>query len=74
LNKRIEFLYDRDHLLGHAYFLSLKEQPTLENLNTIMYDKIIPLLQEYFHDDWEKIQLILGDKIIISENVTAHDL
>jgi hypothetical protein len=74
LNKRIEFLYDRDHLLGHAYFLHLREQPTLENLNTIMYDKIIPLLQEYFHDDWEKIQLILGDKIIISENVTAHDL
>jgi 5-methylcytosine-specific restriction protein B len=59
LNKRIEFLYDRDHLLGHAYFLPLKKEPTLEKLNSIMLDNIVPLLQEYFHDDWEKIQLVL---------------
>lgn len=61
INNRIELLYDRDHLLGHAYFLSLEKEPTLEKLNSIILDNIIPLLQEYFHDDWEKIQMILWD-------------
>ena len=74
LNKRIEFLYDRDHLLWHAYFLSLKKEPSLEKLNHIVLDKIIPLLQEYFHDDWEKIQLVLWDWIIKSEMVSVKDL
>lgn len=61
INDRIELLYDRDHLLWHAYFLPLKGDSSLEKLNSIMLDNIIPLLQEYFHDDWEKIQMILGD-------------
>ena len=74
INKRIEFLYDRDHLLWHAYFLPLKAEPTLEKLNSIMTDNIIPLLQEYFHDDWEKIQLVLWDWIIKSEMVSVKDL
>lgn len=61
INKRIEYLYDRDHTIGHAYFTSLKESPTLEALEGIFKNKIIPLLQEYFYDDWEKIQMVLGD-------------
>lgn len=61
INDRIELLYDRDHLLWHAYFLPLKDDNSLEKLNSIMLDNIIPLLQEYFHDDWEKIQMILWD-------------
>lgn len=61
INKRIEYLYDRDHTIGHAYFISLKETPTLEALDGIFKNKIIPLLQEYFYDDWEKIQMVLGD-------------
>lgn len=73
-NKRIEFLYDRDHLLWHAYFLPLKEEPTLWKLNHIVLDKVIPLLQEYFHDDWEKIQLILWEGLIYSENLIASDI
>ena len=60
-NQRVEYLYDRDHTIGHAYFISLKDNPTLEELENIFKNKIIPLLQEYFYDDWEKIRLVLGD-------------
>ena len=74
VNKRIEFLYDRDHLLGHAYFLQLKDDPSLERLSHIVLDKIIPLLQEYFHDDWEKIQLVLWKWLIHSEEIVASDI
>lgn len=58
MNQRIEFLYDRDHTIGHSYFIGIKDYPTL---CTIFQNKIIPLLKEYFYDDWEKIQLVLGD-------------
>ena len=63
INKRIEYLYDRDHTIGHSYFLSLKNDPapTQEKLDNIFRNKIIPLLQEYFYNDWEKIQIVLGD-------------
>lgn len=61
INERIEYLYDRDHTIGHAYFMSLKQTPTLKVLEGIFKNKLIPLLQEYFYDDWEKIQMVLGD-------------
>jgi 5-methylcytosine-specific restriction enzyme B len=61
INQRVEYLYDRDHTIGHAYFMSLKENSSLEELENIFKNKIIPLLQEYFYDDWEKIRLVLAD-------------
>jgi 5-methylcytosine-specific restriction protein B len=61
LNRRIEVLLDREHTVGHSYLLPLKASPTMETLASIFRDKIIPLLQEYFYDDYEKIQLALGD-------------
>ncbi|HNZ53778.1 MAG TPA: AAA family ATPase, partial [bacterium] len=61
INERIEFLYDRDHTIGHAYFIKLKNNPDYKELCSIFADKIIPLLQEYFYEDWEKIQIVLGD-------------
>ncbi|WP_234400117.1 McrB family protein [Campylobacter concisus] len=61
INERIEYLYDRDHTIGHAYFMSLKSDTDIEELALIFKNKILPLLQEYFYDDWEKIRLVLGD-------------
>ncbi len=64
INERISYLYDRDHQIGHAYFISLKDAKIKDmkaELDSIFRNKIIPLLQEYFYDDWEKIQMVLGD-------------
>ena len=61
LNKRIAVLYDREHTIGHAYFMPLKASPTVEALAEIFTNNIIPLLQEYFYEDYEKIRLVLGD-------------
>ena len=63
MNKRIEFLFDREHTIGHAFFMSLEKEGanTIENLALIFKNSIIPLLQEYFYEDYEKIRLVLGD-------------
>ena len=61
MNQRIAVLYDREHTIGHAYLLPLKDDPSMETLGRIFEDKIFPLLQEYFFDDYGKIRLVLGD-------------
>lgn len=61
MNKRIEALYDREHTIGHAFFIPLRDDPSIENLSSIFSGKIIPLLAEYFFEDWQKIRLVLGD-------------
>ena len=61
INERIEVLYDREHMIGHAYFMSLEENATIAELADIFRNKIIPLLQEYFYEDYDKICLVLGD-------------
>ncbi|MBC8154003.1 MAG: AAA family ATPase, partial [Bacteroidetes bacterium] len=58
MNERIELLYDRDHQIGHAYLLAVS---TFGALCDAFREQIIPLLQEYFYDDWLKIQKVLGD-------------
>ena len=60
MNRRIEALYDRDHQIGHSYFLPLKEKPDLDTLKAIFRHEILPLLQEYFYDDWAKIDAVLN--------------
>jgi 5-methylcytosine-specific restriction enzyme B len=68
LNARIEILYDREHTLGHAFFIPVKnlidngdQEGALMELVSVFQNKILPLLQEYFFDDWHKIRLVLGD-------------
>ena len=54
MNQRIEALYDREHQIGHADFMKLNHNSTINDLARIMEKKVIPRLQEYFFDDWEK--------------------
>lgn len=61
MNKKIEVLYDREHTIGHAFFTPLLGNSSIEVLGDIFKNKIIPLLQEYFYEDYEKIRLVLGD-------------
>ncbi len=61
LNERIELLLDRDHCIGHAYFMSLVDAPTIDELGEVFRSKLIPLLQEYFFEDWQRIQWVLND-------------
>ena len=57
LNKRIEYLYDREHVIGHAYLTEVK---SLNDLCLVFRQKIIPLLQEYFFEDWDKTCQVLN--------------
>ena len=61
INERITFLYDREHTIGHAFFTRLKDEPTIAALSAIFKKSVLPLLQEYFYEDYQKIQLVLGD-------------
>ena len=61
INKRIEVLIDKDHQIGHSYFIGIQY---LEDLRRTFKDKIIPLLEEYFYGDFGKIGLVLGEKFI----------
>ena len=64
MNKKISILLDRDHQIGHAYFMGIS---TLDKLKTVWFDKIIPLLNEYFYGDWEKLKLIIPGFIHLEE-------
>ncbi len=68
LNERIDVLYDREHTLGHAFLIPVKQlaesdgdDVAFDSLVCVFQNKIIPLLQEYFFEDWQKIRLVLGD-------------
>lgn len=64
INRRITALLDKDHCIGHAYFIHLKDKSNvaLSDLAEIFKQKIIPLLQEYFFEDWQRIRWVLNDQ------------
>ena len=64
MNRRIAVLLDREHQIGHTYFLNLR---SLEDLADVFRNRIVPLLQEYFFDDWSKIRAVLGNNTFIGE-------
>lgn len=70
INKRIEVLKDREHQIGHSYFMKFadKNEVAASDLKEVFTDKIIPLLQEYFYGDYEKIQLVLGNGFVEEDN------
>ncbi|WP_066404520.1 McrB family protein [Aliarcobacter cryaerophilus] len=70
INTRIEYLYDRDHTIGHAYLIDVK---TLDDLKFAFKNKIIPLLAEYFYEDWENIDLVLNKNGMIEEEKSNSD-
>jgi 5-methylcytosine-specific restriction protein B len=63
INQRIELLYDREHTIGHSFFLPLKDDPTIGRLAHIFELEILPLLEEYFFEDWERVGQVLGDHL-----------
>jgi 5-methylcytosine-specific restriction protein B len=57
INARVRFLYDRDHQLGHSYFMKAISPTTLR---AVLVDEVIPLLQEYFYGSWDRVCIVLG--------------
>ena len=57
INDRLKYLIDEDHQLGHSYFLGIK---TAEQLRHVFKNKVVPLLKEYFYNDYQKLLLVLG--------------
>lgn len=57
INARIRYIYDRDHQIGHAYFLSVR---TMEDLRDVIANRVLPLLQEYFYGAWDRVCAVLG--------------
>lgn len=67
INKRICLLKDREHQIGHSYFMKVASKETLID---VIFKNVIPLLQEYFYGDYEKIQMVLGDTFIQEDKDT----
>ena len=61
LNDRIRLLLDRDHQVGHSYLMHLKDRSALHHA---WYNRVVPLLEEYFYNDSERLHAVLGDAFL----------
>jgi 5-methylcytosine-specific restriction protein B len=72
LNNRIEYLLDKDHLIGHSYFMQKMEN--VWDLKLVIYNEILPLLEEYFYWENEKIRQVLWSKLFEKKNFKDNKL
>ncbi|MFA7098402.1 MAG: AAA family ATPase, partial [Gammaproteobacteria bacterium] len=68
LNLRIEGLLDKDHAIGHSYFLRVANKEI--SLKQVFFNEIIPLLQEYFYGNYGRLELVLGTGFVKSRQIT----
>jgi 5-methylcytosine-specific restriction protein B len=64
LNERVAALLDRDHRIGHSYFLGLDRDAGVSDLRFVWYHRVVPLLQEYFYNDGERLRAVMGDDFV----------
>jgi len=69
INKRIEKLLSKDYMIGHAYLINVR---SIDDLKTAFFNKIIPLLQEYFYGDYGRIGLVIGNSFL--QTVATNDV
>ena len=69
INLRLESLLDKDHTIGHAWLWDVED---LDWLRSVFSNKILPLLQEFFYNDYEKIALVLGDKFVKEQIISGR--
>lgn len=69
INNRIEFLLDRERTIGHAFLIDVKN---LSDLKAVFKNKILPLLQEYFYDDYAKINAVLNDNGMLESKTISN--
>lgn len=79
LNQRIEVLLDKDHLIGHSYFmldrnLHSSNEDITNKISRAFYENIIPLLQEYFYGDFSKIGAVLGKGFVTRKIIKPDNL
>ncbi|MDD9823437.1 MAG: ATP/GTP-binding protein, partial [Gammaproteobacteria bacterium] len=71
INKRISVLLDREHQIGHSYLIGVRD---MTELARVFQRRIMPLLQEYFYDDWERIYLVLNKNAFVRARKADEDL
>lgn len=66
INRKIEILLDEDHMIGHSYFMKCAN---LADIKHMWFNAVMPLMNEYFYGDWEKLRLVLGPDFVTEISV-----